>query len=491
MKIYLLFTFFMLSAVFSFGQRYLTEVFADYSVSTDLVYGSNISVLSGTPATETLVMDVYEPVGDMETSRPVILVAHDGEYLPEQTNGLTYGNYRDSAVVELCAQFARRGFVAVAYEYRLGWNPSASTQDARVSTYFNAFYRGVQDGFTVARYLRMDAATQGNTYKIDPNKIVSGGMGTGGQISIAMAFLDKYQEINLPKFLNPATATSYVDTSLSGDFYGTLTRPLNTANHTGYISEIQMAFNLGGLVGDSTWIEAGDVPVVSMGVVNDPYTPYDFGALITPVSGDFMYNISGEKGIQRRQYIYGNNGAFSSITFTDPYTQQADVMNGGMDGLYPFNRPGPESAPWMWWDQATWNIAHPAGGTYNDYGMLTNPDMSKAKALLYLDTVVNYLSPRIVCGLGLAECSGATIAEIDHTSVQLYPNPVENLLHITVPNISLGNISILNTCGEEVLQVRAVQSDNTIIDLSSVSSGIYFVHVTTDQVSYTEKIVVQ
>ena len=45
----------------------------------------------------------------------------------------------------------------------------------------------------------------GNTYGIDPTKIVMGGHGTGAYISLGVATLDTATQMYIPKFMNLAT----------------------------------------------------------------------------------------------------------------------------------------------------------------------------------------------------------------------------------------------------------------------------------------------
>src|SRR6185369_15557615 len=62
--------------------RYLDSVFASTTVTPDVVYANNISILTGTPTATNLFMDVYEPTGDACTSRPLVIYLHAGTYLP-------------------------------------------------------------------------------------------------------------------------------------------------------------------------------------------------------------------------------------------------------------------------------------------------------------------------------------------------------------------------------------------------------------------------
>ena len=460
----------------SYSQRYISEIFTDVSVTNDVQYASNISVLSGAPNLEILYMDVYEPVGDIETERPVIIIAHGGEYLPPQLNGLPYGDKKDSAIVHLCNKLAKRGFVAISYNYRLGWNPTATTQETRTGTYLNAQYRASQDGFSVVRFLRMNVDIQSNTFGIDTTRIISGGLGVGGQTSASIAFLDRYEEMAMYKFMDPF-GQPYVDSSLSGNVYGTTTRPLNMSNNSSYENDIDFAFNLGGYVSDSTWIEAGDVPMVSFGLPLDPFAPFDHGAIITQTNGDFVANGSGSKGIQSNQAILGNNLPFTWGTYSDAYTTQANLNNSGLDGLYPFITSGPEVSPWNYWDFTTWNIPHPNGGTFNDQGLLTNPGMSLSQSNLYLDTVVNYLCPRIVCALNLPGCTNASLEEEQLISIQVYPNPNDGQLFVELEQyISIIDYSIVDLNGRIILS-GVLSKQKSLIDIQKLKSGVYLIQV--------------
>jgi acetyl esterase/lipase len=169
-------------------QRYLNDVFSSVTVTNDITYGQNKTVISGSPVLTDLKMDVYEPSGDTASVRPLVLVLHTGSFLPAVMNGQPTGGRKDSAVVEMCTRFAKKGYVAAAVSYRLGWNPLSSQQEVRTGTLINAAYRGVQDAHTCVRYFNMEAVTNGNPFKIDTNNVVVGGLGTGGYLALGYAY---------------------------------------------------------------------------------------------------------------------------------------------------------------------------------------------------------------------------------------------------------------------------------------------------------------
>ena len=173
--------------------RYLDDIFTDVTVEQDVVYGNNISVLPALqglpPAATDLLCDIYHPTGDTLTNRPVIILAHTGSFLPPVLNGQPTGSKSDSSVVEQCMRWAKKGYVAIAMDNRLGWNPTSTDQNTRTSTLIQASYRGIQDSRSLIRFMRQDEAN-GNTYGIDGSKIAFGGQGTGGYLSLGVATLD-------------------------------------------------------------------------------------------------------------------------------------------------------------------------------------------------------------------------------------------------------------------------------------------------------------
>lgn len=80
------------------------------------------------------------------------------------------------------------------------------------------------------------------------------------------------------------------------------------------------------------------------------------------------------------------------------------------------------------------------------------------------------------------------IPEVNTTTFQVYPNPVQNKLFISYPNNQpVQKVSIYNTLGREVKKTTLQES----IDVSTLSTGIYFVVITSNQTKTVRKIFVQ
>jgi len=473
MRKLLLLLFFLSSIVVNAQQRYLDEVFTDVDVSTDIVYGLNVTIITGVPALDTLKMDVYEPNSDSASLRPLIIYLHTGSFLPVPLNGQCTGDKLDSASVEMCMRFAKKGYVVASINYRLGWNP-VGDQDTRTGTLLNAVYRALQDCKSAVRYMRKTIAVSSNPFRIDDTKIALGGQGSGGYVALAYATIDSYDDITLLKFKNISTGIPYVDTTLSGDWDGYGGNGLNqpSLNNPGYSNDINFVFNMGGAMGDSTWLNVGDVPMVCFHVPNDPFAPYTYGPVIVPTTGQFVVNVSGSYNIMRTANTYGNNNSFIFLGLTDPYTVRANAINDGYDGLCPLERPDPpglltgEAGPWEWWDTTCTN---------NAGSLASNPDMSEAKGMAYIDTVQGYVCPRMFRGLSLNV--GIDPIETLEKSVVIYPNPSAGNFRIVVDAAftELKNIEITDFSGRIVRTIKGDDSFIYDIDRQNLASGIYLV----------------
>ena len=422
--------------------RFLHEVFTEVDVTTDVIYGSNVTILpllqGAPPAAQPLVCDIYEPAGDTETDRPLIIYIHTGDFLPQYLNGSAVGAKNDSCAVELCSRYAKMGYVVASIDYRLGWNPLAQTQADRTYQLINAIYRGVQDARTAVRFFRMTEATMGNPYGIDPAKIGYFGEGAGGYVSYAASTIEDYNDIILDDMGVPI-AKFWTGTPGQADYIPMVIEPINgdpeaitdgfapagefgpdpfqlcIANHVGYSSDVSFQVNLGGALGDLNWLDAGDPAMISFQCPADQFAPYTTGVLVEPTFNENVVEVSGAFDIHAEinaQMMPNNNGAFQSLGLSDVYSAQATANgNQGWDGLYPVlndyvggspTQPF-DGAPWQWWDVATTELVDAANGTTIAQTQLTlNPNMGPLEGRAYCDTIVGYAAPRMAALLGLA-----------------------------------------------------------------------------------------
>lgn len=522
MKRILLFCFILMVSVLqntNAQQRYLNEVFTNVTITSNITYGKNFQVLTGAPVLTDLKFDFYEPTGDTLSSRPLVVYLHTGSFLPILFNKTATGSRADSATVEMCKQFARRGYVVASIDYRLGWNPQAlgsAGLDIRTGTLLQAVYRAIQDAKTAVRYLDSTSTH----FKIDGSKIALCGQGSGGYVALAYATLDDFnaEVAGLTKFISgsdqPAygfmTGDPYVNPGIMGDFDGFGgNAAFNYPNLATYSSAITMAINMGGAMGDSTWLENGDVPMVCFHVMNDPFAPYSHGMVVVPTTGDDVVYVAGSYDVINRAGAFGNNDVFN-IPYNDPYTTRANQVNNGHEGLFPFVLPNPQlvipldpfdgqAGPWEWWNKpalyalgTAFGISNGAVDTIDLSGHLTNPDMSKAKAMAYIDSIQGYLAPRMVQALALPGMYDGIENVIDVSiTIEVAPNPSSSDFEILSRQSPIQSYELYDLAGKLISSATLKDDVSFTVTGKDLSKGIYLLTVNTKSGKAVKKLVVE
>ena len=62
----------------------------------------------------------------------------------------------------------------------------------------------------------------------------------------------------------------------------------NYENGAGLPDDVSVVVNLGGALGDSTWLDAGEIPIISVHCRRDFFAPYYRGMVQVPVAGQFF-----------------------------------------------------------------------------------------------------------------------------------------------------------------------------------------------------------
>lgn len=544
----------MAIATVGWSQRYVSEVFSNFTVTSDVTYATNIDFLTSDfsnqaqvgaditaiktalatgqpipshffdptdPTSDVKVtnvkMDVYEPMGDTMTQRPAVLLLHTGNFLPPRVNGGISGTRKDSTMIVAARKLARRGFVAITVSYRLGWNPLLPSEFERRAQLLNAVYRAIHDTKECVRGLKGDAMGT-NTYGIDPNKISLYGSGSGGYVALAYATLDKWPEVELNKFTNPQTGNSVVDSNQVGNIEG-FGGLLNLYAPNGQNSDVELVINTGGAMADTSWLEAGDPPLVSFQAVRDPFAPYDEGTVVVPTTNGDVVDVQGANVYIEKANQLGNQSSMNSASFTDPISQVARsrygrtiayifpapfdkiTINTNLEGHFPIIKPLPadptnvfanQGSPWQWWDpngpiaSDTLDPGPPAI-TYHMAGLRSNPGMSPQQGRAYLDTILGYAAPRMVASLNLK----IGLEEPTLTGkVSTYPNPVNEVLNISItePGVELEKAQITDITGRMVREI-ALDRKQSEIDLGNLNTGVYIIKIYANEGILTKRIV--
>ena len=489
------------TASLSAQRRYFDEVFSNVSVSPDIAYAINATVLYlaappngyGQAIPETLRFDLYSPEGDVETARPLVIILHTGNFLPPQVNGGCTGTRKDADDVAIATRLAKMGYVAAVADYRLGWNPIASTQTERVYTLINAAYRGVQDSRACIRYFKKDAAN-GNSYKIDPSKITLWGIGTGGYISTASATLDTITDTYIPKFVTPLgpMVLEFLSGNINGTSYGVnpgvpgLPYPAGDTlcypNHVGYSSDFALAVNLGGALGDTSWVVAGETPIISFHNPTDPYAPCGNGIVLVPPPVNLpVVEVSGSCSFQQIINDYGNQNVMVNANLTDALSTKARSLNGNIEGFYPFL--GNDSSPWAFSSSA------------NPYNLSTSPNCETLAAThtAYMDTIMRYFAPRACAVLGLtSDCQLVNTKELSTGEVGMtaVPNPTAGDFTLrTADRFEMQNIEIVDLAGRRCATYLHVNANQFEVKRNNLAAGVYFARVTFKEGVVTQKII--
>jgi hypothetical protein len=237
--------------------------------------------------------------------------------------------------------------------------------------------------------------------------------------------------------------------------------------------------------------------MVAFHVTGDPFAPYGVGNVIVPTTGQFVVEVGGSREAIRLSNQKGNNACFANAGFTDAFTTYANTVNEGFEGLYPFfMSPAQQAGPWEWFDStATVFYAsflpppyNTAGGTAYSSSLLTNPDMSKAKALAYLDTIMGYLNPRVVYCLNLS--TGLNEQQLAEAGLSFVPNPANDRTVIsTKTDAILREVNVMDVTGKTVALYTNIDEKSFTLERNGLDAGVYLIQVKTDIGSATSRLI--
>jgi len=489
------------------AQRFVTEVFPSVTKTSNVTYGTNFSVLSGGPVLTNLTMDVYEPGGiaDTMTARPLIVFLHSGTFLPPYLNTQLEGGRNDSGIIYICRAFARRGYVVANIDYRLGWNPAGSNVDIRKGTLITAFVRAIQDVKAAVRYFRKDAATT-NVFKIDSNRVIVGGEHTGGALAINYAAMLNQSQLSIPKFISSITDITYgfqaglpyVNANVVGDLdgYGGNAAFNNPNNSPGYNGKANFVFSYEGIIGDSSWAAPGLPPIVAFHRVNNnDNQPYMNGTVYVLIpTPQPVVEVSGSGVYMPKLNAIGSNSCYFAAR-TDPYTTTAMALSGGVEGLYPQID---TNAGISWFDSVTTvNTCLAYGltlaqcnGIYTKYSNINN----KPRSLLYLDTLMGYLNPRIVqCLYPTPPPASVQAPQTAQHDIQLFPNPASRQITVTAAGSgnAINTVTIKDITGKLLQEIAGNKQQTLKITLKDMPPGMYLITVSTDKTMVSRKLFIE
>lgn len=405
--------------------RYASDVFANFTTSSDITYGQNSSY---TGANTTLKLDVYQPSGDTETNRPLIIFVHGGSFIG--------GSKTDGDMVAMCQSFAKKGYVTASIDYRLGFFPFDSANAVK------AVVRATQDLRAAIRFFYKDKQTT-NTYNIDTTHIFIGGSSAGAITALHVGYLNDVCEIS--DYLNQTTINQL------GGLEGSSGNP-------GYSSTVHGILNGCGALARYSWLEAGNIPVASVHGTNDGTVKYNRGVVNPGVP--LMY-LDGSRMIHERACAVGVENQFYTFLGAPhvPYAGNAAYMDTTVNFFRDF-------------------LIKQLGCT----DAFLQPENNRAQSVnLY---AINYCDGTPVDEV----CPTSSISEEFLLTALIYPNPATNQVHI-IPNIEGKYFVDLMDISGRILIHKDVDNDKCDLDISGLNSGNYFVRISTIKNSFSKILV--
>jgi hypothetical protein len=111
------------------------------------------------------------------------------------------------------------------------------------------------------------------------------------------------------------------------------------------------------------------------------------------------------------------------------------------------------------------------------------------RAYLPADTVSGQHHNREVAfSYTIGDCNATAIKDVtDEKEIKVFPNPAKDILRVQLPaDVKGAQISLVNILGETVASTNLLE-----LNVSNLASGIYFVHVSGENINTSKKISIQ
>jgi acetyl esterase/lipase len=483
----------------SWGQnhRYTSTLFPTSTIINNVVYGAApfingpLYTVESSTTIQNLVMDIYKPTGDTFALRPAIIFAHSG--------GFYTGNRTVNDMTAMCDNFAKKGYVTATIDYRQGFNVILGNTDMHAT---RAVYRGLQDGRTAIRYLRANATL----YGIDPTKIYFVGSSAGSFIALHSVYMDIPSEIptqtGTVNYTNATLPFFHTAPSLGG---------LDVGNNLAFNGKPDAVISMWGAVQNTNLITSNSTtPVFLIHGEADTSVLYDSGS---PFGFTSLPEVDGSNPVNARLDVLGitnketyfvpgvghefygtTNGTWSNGTGGNTYWPI--ILNKSEQFLWKQHKPLADysltqntltisysdtstgSLAW-WWDFGD--------GTYsnlqNPTHVYTTPGNYQVK--LYVENDIKSWD-EITKSVTVSNLS---TAENSSNIFSISPNPTNDRIQIIWEDtIGYVKYQVFDVFGKLLIESQPVTNQENI-SLSSLSSGLYFIKISSEKSSQTIKII--
>lgn len=269
---------------------------SEVKITRNIVY----AVMPRWPGTgvDTLKLDIYEPdpSADPLEKRPAIVFFYGGAWLT--------GSKNDAGIRQKCFEWARRGFVVIAPNYKLGWNCNGTdilgVCVACQTNYYDlntAIYRGARDAKASLRWVAASAGLWG----IDTANLFTGGESAGSFNAMHATFW----------------TNDYARKVFNGNPYKTLGSIDSAGPFPGYRYTVKGVINNCGAVVSDTALKLNKVPVVGFHDAADCVVPYQSNQLLNCCATSFTW-ANGSKWIHDKLLTNGAVSELHTVTGLTP-----------------------------------------------------------------------------------------------------------------------------------------------------------------------------
>ncbi|MES2798566.1 MAG: T9SS type A sorting domain-containing protein [Bacteroidota bacterium] len=399
--------------------RYSSDVYSTVSTTSNITYGQNYS-FNGSMTS--LKLDFYEPQADTATKRPLIIWIHGGSFIG--------GSKTDQDMVALSNRFAKKGFVCASLDYRLGFFPIDSANAIK------AVLRATQDARAAVRFFYKNAQN-GNSYKVDTNNIFIGGASAGAITALHFAYLDKTCEL---------TETGYMTQTALDGFGGAEGYSGNPC----YSSDVKGVINLCGALARYSWMESGDVPVVSLHGTNDGTVGYN-RQIVNP--GVPLMYLDGSRMLYEHATAIGLENPFYTFKGA-PHVPHAGT-----------------SASALAYMDTTVNFVR---DFLIDQMGCTDAPLQAMNATQQTATL--YTSPACTTNVVAPGCFTAGAEELMAGEVSMFPNPAKDQVTISISEGQISGVQVFDLNGR--LMTSSNESGLSLnLDVSALHQGVYFIKI--------------
>jgi hypothetical protein len=461
-----------------YGQAFVDTLYQYHD--TTLQYGAAVD-FGG--VTRTLDMDISVPTNDSPPSngRPLMILIHGGAFMA--------GSKADPDIAAMRKDFAKRGYVTAAINYRLGMFQPAGDWHCNISfiqgvewdclnqtdtlEWTRAYYRGIQDARGAIRYLVNHAAD----YNIDPQNIFVVGESAGAFISMGVGYMDDLGE-------KPAGVGAIADAPLPNTRYeqgclvrygtGTtnaalvLTRP-DLGSYDGTLNQPSGSYRIrgvgdlfGGIFNDLFSANANPSEIPCLYMFHQP------GDLIVP----FDYN----RLLAGYAYCATQFPANCAYILNRPYISGGSRIRDLLFTLTVFLMPAPDYLAEFTTNNAdcATQIGNPALGGHqlDNYWTRTH-------------NMAVYFAPKIDTITGMDDA-------LHQVQVQVFPNPSQGQFKVVLPkSVVADGISVMDLMGKTVHQATVASHEFTVELPLELARGTYILRVQTAQGLISQRVVMQ